>query len=87
MRWLVLALALGCESKPLVYRPEDRPAFSERHARALKLAGIKDAVPASYEPFGCSDTDSFLASAGFSANGAHGNICCGILKGCVVMTQ
>lgn len=51
------------------------------------MAGIKDAVPADYDLFGCSDSDSFLASAGFSAHGVHGNICCGFLKGCVVRTQ
>jgi hypothetical protein len=88
MRWLVFALALGCdEPAPLTQRPSPEPSFSARHARALKMAGIKNATPATYEPFGCSDSDSFMASAGFVANGVRGNICCGFMKGCVVRTQ
>ena len=90
MRRALLLLALACDATPTggyTPRAPTMPGFSEQHARALIANGMKDAKPADYYPFGCSDSDSIFNSVGFVVNGVRGNVCCGLLKGCVVRTQ
>ena len=103
MRILLLFVALACtEASPAPPwpAPSSKPGiscidcdmvtprpFTARQERALRAAGFKDAKASEYSWFGCSDSDSILTSAGFRSGEVTGNVCCGILKGCVVRTQ
>lgn len=80
---LLVLLAPACD-------PAKTSPLEPRHAQALRGVGITEGRGTGPAFFGCSDSDSLIASVGFvgkNAQGEHveGSICCGlILKGCTV---
>lgn len=59
----------------------------DRSRKTLESAGFTDIVITGYEPFSCSDDDTY--STGFNAKNpkgvvVDGVVCCGVVKACTI---